>query len=171
MCATICAQGGRWSEYIPDSAQDFLRGYNTEDASRDLRMPSKLTVTLLRNIPLIGSASSSREVPYWEFNVNHFRIAHREVFPHSTFDTSSIDRGDSDAIRKAFREYTETALRAELDPYEWSGQNVRDNFRSGNDFRIPTDPKAARKTRKAVAVVEVSKEGRSWRKPSPSVQG
>ena len=42
---------------------------------------------------------------------------------------------------------------------------------AGIDFRIRFDPKAARKTRRAVAAIDVSKEGRSWRKPSPSVQG
>ena len=98
-------------------------------------MPSKLAVTLLQKIPLIGCASSSREVPFREFIIDHFRIAHREAFPHSTFDTSSIDGGDSNAIRKAFREYTETALRAELDAYEWSGQNVRDIFGNGDRFQ------------------------------------
>jgi hypothetical protein len=116
-------------------------------------MPSKLAVTLLQKIPLIGSASSSREVPFREFIVDHFRIAHREAFPHSTFDTSSIDRGDSNAIRKAFREYTETALRAELDLYEWSGHNLRAFSGAGIDLRIPFDPKTARKTRKAVAAI------------------
>lgn len=108
-------------------------------------MPSKLAVTLLQKIPLIGSASSSREVPFREFIVDHFRIAHREAFPHSTFDTSSIDRGDSNAIRKAFREYTETALRAELDPYEWSGRNVRDIFRNGDRFQNPFQPEGGTK--------------------------
>jgi hypothetical protein len=100
-------------------------------------MPGKLAVTLLQKIPQIGCASSRREVPFREFIIDHFRIAHREAFPHSTFDTSSIDRGDSNAIRKAFREYTETALRAELDAYEWSGQNVRDIFGSGDRIQNP----------------------------------
>lgn len=100
-------------------------------------MPSKLAVTLLQKIPLIGNASGSREVPIREFIVDHFRIAHRKAFPHSTFDTSSIDRGDSNAIRKAFREYTETALRAELDAHEWSGQSERDIFGSGDRFQNP----------------------------------
>jgi hypothetical protein len=122
---------------IPTLAQDFFCGYNTEDASRDLRLPSKLTVISLKKIPLIGNASSSREVPFREFIADHFRIAHREAFPHSTFDTSSIDRVDSDAIWEAFREYTETALRAELNQYEWSGHNVRGNFGNGDRFENP----------------------------------
>jgi len=63
-----------------------------------------------------------------------FRIAHREDFPHSTFDTSSIDSDDSDAICEAFRDYTETALRAELDQYEWSERNVQAFSEAGIDF-------------------------------------
>jgi hypothetical protein len=65
-----------------------------------------------------------------------FRIAHREAFPHSTFDTSSIESGDSDAIFEAFRDYTETALRAELNQYERSGRNVKAFSESGIEFGI-----------------------------------
>jgi len=40
----------------------------------------------------------------------NFSIAHLDALPHSSFDTSLIDKGISCTIRKALKEYTETAL-------------------------------------------------------------
>jgi hypothetical protein len=56
--------------------------------------------------------------------IAYFRIAHGDVFPHSTFGTSSKDRRVSKVFLEAFKEYTETALRAELDQYERSERAV-----------------------------------------------
>ena len=75
-----------------------------------------------------------RMVPFREFIIAHLRIAHCGAFPHSTFDTSSKDMRDSSAIREAFRDYTETALRAELDQYEWSGRKLQAFSKAGIDF-------------------------------------
>jgi hypothetical protein len=118
-----------------------------------------------------------------------FRIAHRGVFPHSTFGTSSKELRDSDAILEAFREYTETALRAELDQYEWSGRVVRVNFEDGNrnwndsqrpdpDTRmqdkglVNTESAGAKKLKAALpdAAGMARNEGRSRREPAPSEQ-
>jgi hypothetical protein len=41
-----------------------------------------------------------------------FSIAHLNALPHGSLDTSAIDSGNSCTIRKALREYTETALPA-----------------------------------------------------------
>ena len=38
-----------------------------------------------------------------------FSIAHLNALPHSSLDTSLIDNGSSSTIRKATKEYTETA--------------------------------------------------------------
>lgn len=66
-------------------------------------------------------------------HVDSIRIAHSEAFPHSTFDTSSIKRGDSDANWEAFRDYTETALPTEPDTFEQSGAMSAASSEERND--------------------------------------
>ena len=128
-----CARGYLSGE-IPKLAHEIRAGYNTEDASAASDCRVEFTLNLSWNSPQNASAARCRANPLRECIAALFRIAHREAFPHSTFDTSSIESGDSHAICDAFRDYTETALRAELDQYEWSGRNVRAFSEAGTEF-------------------------------------
>jgi hypothetical protein len=128
-----CVRGNLSGE-LPKLAHEFHGGYNTEDASATSSCRVEFTVNLSWNSPLIASAAGWQADPLREYIAALFRIAHREAFPHSTFDTSSIDSDDSDAICEAFRDYTETALRAELDQYEWSGRKLQAFSKAGIDF-------------------------------------
>ena len=128
-----CARGNLSGE-LPKLAHEFHGGYNTEDASATSNCRVEFTVNLSWNSHLNASTARWQADPLRENIAALFRIAHREAFPHSTFDTSSIDSGDSDAICEAFRDYTETALRAELDQYEWSGRKLQAFSKAGIDF-------------------------------------
>ncbi|MGA2754288.1 MAG: hypothetical protein ABSE53_11010 [Terracidiphilus sp.] len=117
-------------------AHEIHGGYNTEDARATSDCRVEFTVNLSWNSPQSASTTCWQADPFGECIAALFRIAHREAFPHSTFDTSSIDSGDSGAIGEAFRDYTETALRAELDQYEQSGRNVQAFSEAGIEFGI-----------------------------------
>jgi hypothetical protein len=65
-------------------------------------------------------------MPFRQFTGTTISIAHLHALAHSSLGTSLIDNGNSCTIRKALREYTETALPAPgLMGMYWDAPDVR----------------------------------------------
>jgi hypothetical protein len=65
-------------------------------------------------------------MPFRQFIGTTISIAHLQALAHSSLGTSLIDNGNSCTVRKALREYTETALPAPgLIGTYWDAPDVR----------------------------------------------